>query len=165
MTTLEPGTELALARPTDALTLAEMSRDLVESGLGWSWKPSRILAMIRHPEAVVLLARTRNGTVGFAIMEFHDTYAHLNLLAVKPRFRRSGVARALVEWLEESARVAGIGAIHLEVRATNTEAKDFYKSLGYKPESTIDGYYRGREDAVRMVHELIEPDMAARRPE
>ena len=165
MADLDPSTEIAIARPTDALTLAEMSRDLVESGLGWSWKPSRILAMIRHPDAVVLVARTRIETAGFAIMEFHDEHAHLNLLAVKPRHRRGGVARALLEWLEESARVAGIASINLEVRSRNTEAKDFYASMGYRIDATLKGYYRGREDAVRMVHDLIQPDIAARRPE
>jgi len=165
MAELDPTTEIMLARPKDALTLAEMSRDLVESGLGWSWKPSRILAMIFDPEAVVLLARTRIETAGFAIMEFHEANAHLNLLAVKPRHRRAGVARALIGWLEASARVAGIAAINLEVRSSNREAREFYASLGYEPQKTLEGYYRGREDALRMVHQLIEPELAAKRPE
>ena len=78
---MDADTEISLARPSDALALAEMSRDLVEIGLGWSWKPSRILAMIEHPESVVLMARTRLEIAGFAIMEFHETHAHLNLLA------------------------------------------------------------------------------------
>ena len=165
MADLQPGTEISLARPTDALALGEMSRDLVESGLGWSWKPSRILAMIQHPDAVVLIARTRIETAGFAIMEFHETHAHLNLLAVKPRHRRGGVARALLEWLEASARVAGIERIQLEVRSSNKEARNFYGSMGYFSDTMLEGYYRGREDAVRMVHHLIQPDVAAKRPE
>jgi len=161
---MDANTEIMLARPTDALTLAQMSRDLVESGLGWSWKPSRVLAMIQHPDAVVLLARTRIDTAGFAIMEFHDAHAHLNLLAVKPRHRRAGVGKALIEWLEASARVAGIASIFLEVRANNREAANFYQQLGYRPDKTLEGYYRGREDAIRMVHQLIQPDIAAQRP-
>lgn len=157
--------EISLARPTDALTLAEMSRDLVESGLGWSWKPSRILSMMRDPEAVVLLARSRLDIAGFAVMEFHHVHAHLNLLAVRPRYRRSGVGRGLVDWLEASARVAGIANIMLEVRTSNESARDFYRSLGYRSNEVLEGYYRGREDALRMVHELMTPDMAAQRPE
>ncbi len=164
MTETDPNVEIMLARPTDALALAEMSRDLVESGLGWSWKPSRILSMIQHPEAVVLIARTRIETAGFAIMEFHDEHAHLNLLAVKPRHRRAGVARALLAWLEKSARVAGLSRIVLEVRDRNQEARDFYDSMGFKPEEILDGYYRGREDALRMVLELMAPEVAAQRP-
>ncbi|MCB1692745.1 MAG: GNAT family N-acetyltransferase [Pseudomonadales bacterium] len=156
--------EIELARPTDALTLGQMSRDLVESGLGWSWKPSRILSMIQHPDVVVIVARTRFGVAGFAIMEFHETRAHLNLLAVKPTQRRAGIGRALVAWLEESARIAGIEGIYLEVRVGNNDAQAFYKSLGFTEGKVVKGYYRGRESAMTMLRELMSPEVASQRP-
>ena len=99
---MDPSIEIHLARPNESLTLGQMSRDLIESGLNWTWKPSRILAMIQHPETVVLVAKTRVEIIGFAIMEFHEVHAHLNLLAVKPARRRGGVGKALVAWLEAS---------------------------------------------------------------
>ncbi|MDZ7686499.1 MAG: hypothetical protein U5O39_17175 [Gammaproteobacteria bacterium] len=63
------------------------------------------------------------------------------------------------------ARVAGVANIDLEVRSDNKEAMEFYASLGYQVGKTLEGYYRGREDAVTTVHQLIEPDFAAKRPE
>lgn len=161
---MDPNIELVLAKPTEALTLAQMSRDLIESGLRWSWKPSRILAMIQHPECVVLTAKTRFEIAGFAVMEFHEEHGHLNLLAVKPGERRSGIGKALIEWLEESARVAGIASIYLELRTDNREARTFYESLGYEAGKVVEGYYQGREDAQTMVHHLISPDVASQRP-
>ena len=151
-------------RAAEALTLGQMSRDLIESGLNWSWKPSRILDMIRHPDCVVLVARTRIEIAGFAVMEFHEVHAHLNLLAVKPAKRRSGIGKALIEWLEESCRTAGIASIFLELRADNAGAKQFYESLGYKPGRVVQGYYQGREDALTMVHQLMAPEIASQRP-
>lgn len=156
--------EIRLARPSDARSLAQMSRDFVEKGLGWSWKPERVLAMIHRPETVVLLASTRFEVAGFAIMEFQDQHAHLNLLAVKPKLRRGGTGTALLQWLEESARVAGIASIFLEVRSENTDARNFYESLGYEVNKHKEGYYQGKESAVEMVHHLIAPDTAAQRP-
>lgn len=156
--------ELVLAKPTEALTLAQMSRDLIESGLRWSWKPSRILSMIQHPECVVLVARNRVEIVGFAVMEFHEAHAHLNLLAVKPAKRRTGVGKALIDWLEASCRIAGIASIFLELRIDNAGAKQFYESLGYKPDQVVQGYYQGKEDALTMVHQLMTPEIASQRP-
>ncbi|XOV88691.1 MAG: GNAT family N-acetyltransferase [Pseudomonadota bacterium] len=161
---MDASVEISLARPADALPISQMSRDLVETGLRWSWKPSRILTMINDPDCVVIIARTRFGLAGFAMMEFHDVHAHLNLLAVKPTQRRGGVGRALLTWLEQSAVVAGIASVHLEVRRDNTGAVRFYETLGYVAGRTLTGYYQGREDALKMTHHLIEPSLAAQRP-
>lgn len=161
---MDSNIELALARPAEALTLAQMSRDMIESGLRWSWKPSRILTMIQHPDCVVLVARTRVEIAGFAVMEFHEVHSHLNLLAVKPSKRRTGIGKALIGWLEESCQVAGIASIFLELRIDNLDAKRFYESLGYKPGKIVEGYYQGKEDALTMVHQLMAPEIASQRP-
>lgn len=161
---MDPNIELVLAKPVESLALSQMSRDFVEAGLRWSWRPSRILSMIRHPDSVVLVAKTRIELAGFAIMEFHEAHAHLNLLAVKPSQRRKGIGKALIEWLEESCRVAGIASIFLEVRIDNEGAKRFYQSLGFKPGRIIEDYYQGQIDALTMVHQLMAPEVAAQRP-
>jgi ribosomal protein S18 acetylase RimI-like enzyme len=63
----------------------------------------------------------------------------------------------MVEWLIESARVAGIATIHLELRAANYVARSFYRSLGFAESAYIPGYYRGREMALRMMRVLRQP--------
>jgi ribosomal-protein-alanine N-acetyltransferase len=87
-------------------------------------------------------------------MEFGDDAAHLNLLAVEPGCRRRGIGRALVGWLEETARVAGTFVIRLEVRAGNRGALGFYRSLGYRETGWVAGYYQESEDAVRLERNL-----------
>jgi [ribosomal protein S18]-alanine N-acetyltransferase len=158
------GIEISLARPGDAKIIAEMSRDLIEKGLDWSWRPKRILDNVLHPDCVVITARTRLKLAGFAVMEFHETHSHLNLLAVIPGLRRKGTGHALLEWLEQSAQVAGIARINLEVRSSNLAAVTFYKAHGYEVQSSIQGYYQGKENAYSMVHHLIAPEIAGQRP-
>ena len=87
-------------------------------------------------------------------MYFGDEHAHLNLLAVRAAYQRSGVGRHLVEWLEESALAAGIGAIRLELRASNRGARRFYERLGFAEIGRVPEYYGGVETAVRMARDI-----------
>src|SRR5215467_14705807 len=98
---------LQLARPADAITIAKLSRDLIENGLQWRWTPKRVAASIRAPAVNVLVARIHENIAGFAIMRYGHDDAHLDLLAVAPPYRRFGVAQQLIQWLEKCATVAG----------------------------------------------------------
>jgi ribosomal protein S18 acetylase RimI-like enzyme len=142
------------ARSSDATSIAAMSRRLIEAGLQPSWPTERVLRHVRHPESVVLTARAAGELLGFAIMQYGDDSAHLNLLAVEPGSQRRGIGRGLLGWLEETARVAGTFIIRLEFRATNERARAFYEALGYREVARITGYYQRMEDAVRMERDL-----------
>jgi ribosomal protein S18 acetylase RimI-like enzyme len=148
------GYRLEPARIGDATLLALMSRSFVEGGLAPAWDAARIRWHVRNAESVVLCARHGGTTAGFAIMRFGDESAHLNLLAVAPAHRRRGVARALLNWLEESALTAGTFVIALELRAGNAVARAFYRAQGYQDVGEISGYYQGRESALRMRRDL-----------
>jgi ribosomal-protein-alanine N-acetyltransferase len=143
-----------LAAPRDAQAIALMSRDLVETGLGWKYDAARVLRAIREPETLAPVACERGRIAGFALMEFGEERAHLVLLAVRPAERRRGIGRLLVEWLVESARVAGIASLHLELRAGNEAARGFYRALGFDETLVVPGYYGGREAALRMIRVL-----------
>jgi ribosomal-protein-alanine N-acetyltransferase len=142
------------ADPRDAAGIAEMSRDLIEQGLGWSWRERRVLRCIHDPETNVILAFEGGRRVGFAIMRYLDDEAHLLLLAVDPAAGRRGIGGAMVEWLEESARTAGVGQAYLEARVTNLGGRAFYKRLGYREIQQVPGYYQGREASVRLAKDL-----------
>ncbi len=156
---------IRIAEPGDAPAIAAMSRDFIESGLGWRYDPPHILRAMRRRESVVLaasgrppsVARERPPLAGFAIMDFGDERAHLVLLAVQPTQRRCGIGRRLVEWLMESALVAGMASVHLELRADNEAARRFYRTLGFSETVLMPRYYDGREAAMRMIRVLRAP--------
>jgi ribosomal protein S18 acetylase RimI-like enzyme len=156
---------LRLAEAGDVRAIAEMSRDYIESGLGWRYDPAHIQRAMRRRETVVLaaserqtyVARERPSLSGFAIMDFGDERAHLVLLAVQPSQRRRGTGRRMVEWLVESALVAGMASVHLELRADNEAARRFYRALGFSETVLMPKYYDGREAAMRMIRMLRAP--------
>lgn len=143
-----------MARPADAATIANLSRELIEYGLRWRWTPMRVAASIHDSDVNVLVACVRDNIAGFAIMRYRDDDAHLDLLAVAPPYRRAGVGRRLLEWLEKCAVVAGIFSVALEVRAANEGAQLFYQRMGYRTLVHLPGYYQGVEAALRMVRDL-----------
>lgn len=162
--------ELGYAEVADTQGISLLSRDFIEHGLGWAYRPERIERYLRDPDVVVLAARAGRHLAGFAIMQFGqlsgqmsgqqgsqrigDERAHLVLMAVAPPFRRQGVGRRLLGWLVASAQVAGVMSIHVELRAQNRAAHALYRSLGFAETLRLPGYYRGRETAVRMLRLL-----------
>jgi len=142
------------ARAQEAHALAELSRDLIEVGLGWRYTPPRMAALIGDPETVALVACNASRIQGFAIMQFGDEHAHLTLLCVRPAHQRRGIGRRLNNWLVESARVAGILSIQVELRAENAGALAFYRRLGFAETVLLPGYYSGQFAARRMVQLL-----------
>ena len=146
--------QLQPARSGDAPRLAAMAQECVEHGLQPRWSAARILWHVRDASSVVLTARRAEALAGFAVMRYGDTAAHLNLLAVVPAHRRRGVARALLGWLEETARTAGTFDIGLELRAGNAAARACYLALGYRELECIPGYYQGVEAAIRMARDV-----------
>lgn len=65
----------------------------------------------------------------------HERHAHIEVLAVEPAARGSGVGRTLVEAAEGWARNRGYRLITLNVFATNDRARQMYEHLGYAPET------------------------------
>jgi len=161
---------IRLAEPRDAQAIALMSRDFIEAGLGWKYDAARVMRAIRDRETLAVVACEgakgaaaggRGAITGFAIMEFGDERAHLVLLAVRPSHRRLGIGQRLLEWLLESARVAGMASIHLELRSNNDAARRFYRAMGFYETVLVPGYYRSgegrKEGALRMLRVLRAP--------
>jgi ribosomal protein S18 acetylase RimI-like enzyme len=149
---------IRLAREDDAEMIARMSRDLIETGLGWSWTTQRVRKAIAHRDTLSLVAGSSNtrdaATLAFAIAYFGDEQAHLNLLAVTPEHQRKGIGKRLVTWVTESALVAGIRTVNLELRLRNAAGRSFYRALGFKDTALVPNYYRGVETAVRMSRDI-----------
>jgi ribosomal protein S18 acetylase RimI-like enzyme len=154
-----------LALPSDARGIAEFSRDYIEHGLSWSWNRDRILKAIRDTATNVAVVHERDDILGFGIMQYGETTAHLCLLGVQPTLQCRGLGGALLSWLECCAVTAGIECVKVEARADNPRAIAFYEKRGFKVEARVPGYYCGIIDAVRLRKRLtVGSDRAGKLP-
>lgn len=80
---------------------------------------------------------------GFAIFRFAGPEAELLTIAVDPAVRRQGIAKRLLLTGHESAKMAGVEEVFLEVSQTNPHAKSLYEQFGYEVRAIRQNYYSG----------------------
>ena len=146
--------DIRLATVSDARRIAEMSKNLIEMGLGWSWTEERVVRSLRDKDTNVAVACSGTQVIGFGITKYRINEAHIVLFAVETSSQRKGIGTALIKWIEKTALVAGIGIVYLEARLSNSVAREFYQALGYKEFLVEPKRYRGVETGVRLGKDL-----------
>jgi ribosomal-protein-alanine N-acetyltransferase len=103
--------------------------------------------------------------VAFAVLMPVVDEAHLLNISVVPERQRSGLGRALLEFLCARARQNGMARMLLEVRPSNGNAIAFYQRFDFVEIGRRRGYYpapEGREDALVMAKQLsLKPQLTA----
>jgi ribosomal-protein-alanine N-acetyltransferase len=157
------GFRITPAKLSDSTTIAGMSRDLIEYGLPWSWRPARIAWQIGNHGILTKVARANVAAsgdgplIGFALARFYDGYARLMLLAVSPEWQKRAIGRELVDSVHNICIANGCPTLHLEARISNKGGLAFYRRLGFSPLVDIPHYYANGEDA-RHLYRHIELD-------
>ncbi len=115
------------------------------------WTREMYLAELQHRDvSFIYVARDRQGTVvGFcAFWRVHDEL-HINNIAVDPAHRREGVASSLLTAVLRDGAQAGASRATLEVRQSNTVARQLYERFGFTVAGIRRGYYtHPDEDAL-----------------
>jgi [ribosomal protein S18]-alanine N-acetyltransferase len=83
--------------------------------------------------------------------------AHITSVTIGEDYRGQGYGKQLVVFLLDLARKVGARLATLEVRASNTRARNLYLNTGFRPVGVRKKYYpKSGEDAVVMLKELDE---------
>jgi hypothetical protein len=120
----------------------------VEDGAAF-WR-EKVLPAACEGGVVLLAARKRGRIAGCVLLDCSTMpnqrhRAEARKLMVHPRFRRQGIARALMAELERQAAMRGRKLITLDTR-TGDHAEPLYASLGYATAGIIPGYCRAPLD-------------------
>ena len=101
-----------------------------------------------------VLVGAGSGIVGYFVAMPGVDEMHLLNLTVAPAWQRQGLARRLLDALEDRCRDAALAMLWLEVRASNERARQVYRRRGIAEVGLRRGYYPApqgtREDAVVM---------------
>lgn len=112
-------------------------------------------AELERPWAHVWIARQGSETTeprAFMLSWVVADELHILSVATMPGFRRQGLARALLDYAIEFARLRKIRAIFLEVRRSNVGAIALYRAFGFSAIGIRPRYYADNfEDAIEMI--------------
>ncbi|MGC8569351.1 MAG: GNAT family N-acetyltransferase [Nitrososphaeria archaeon] len=95
------------------------------------------MELLKDDDAFLPAARVENELAGFAVAVVEDDVVDLWDLVVKRKFRRMGIATALIGEVERFARDRGCYGIKLDVNLNNYEAIRLYERLGFRRISYI----------------------------
>src|SRR5512132_2979971 len=101
----------------------------------WGWDAYH-QELQTSPESIMLVARVDPATygvelAGFIVARLFAGELHVNNVAVRSKFRRTGLGSRLLETTLAHARQRGATVSHLEVRAGNLAAQGLYQRSGF----------------------------------
>ena len=116
------------------------------------WTEAMLRMQLQPDSHVFLTAETEGSVVGYIGMLYVLDEGYISNVAVRPDFRRRGVAEALLRALEARARALRLSFLTLEVRAGNAAAVALYEKRGYRVVGRRKNYYeKPTEDAILMT--------------
>lgn len=131
MTERANGLVVRTARPEDRAGIeAVTAAATAELRRSYRPIPSRIGADRDRDESLRLVARLDDAVVGTLDCHFGPGTAHLRRLAVDPRHRRRGIARALVDRASELARRRKLGVSIETIRETGNVP--IFERMGFR---------------------------------
>ncbi len=103
----------------------------------------------QHDSRLYIVAETADGVVGFGGLMMAYDEGHITNIAIVPGMRRTGLATRLLLHLTRTAIAKSMKAMTLEVRVSNTAARELYARFGYVPAGIRPKYYAdNNEDAL-----------------
>jgi len=125
------------------------------------WPKLSLEYLLRINSEGFFVAEINEKIVGYAIASVErslwkpwKTFGHLVNIAVDPEFRRKGIGKELVETIVEYLKSKNIWKVLLEVRTSNTVARNLYADMGFLEEGIKEKYYEDGESAVIMAKEI-----------
>lgn len=112
-----------------------------------SWPLWDLIAVLTLPKIVRLKATVDGHMAGFIAGDPHtrEGIGWIATLGVLPKYRRMGIAAALLEACEKELSLPDL---RLSVRRSNDAALELYKKFGYQLIDVWRGYYHSGEDAL-----------------
>lgn len=96
----------------------------------------------------VVICQVDGRTVGFGIIEIHDSFAVFDDIIVDRELRRLGIGSRINEWVESELSKMNVNMVFLEIGTDNEKAKKMFTKNGYKQVSVM--MFKGLYKDVNM---------------
>lgn len=117
-----------------------------------AWPAEQFRGEIGRPTRYFLISESGSQVIAYAgaFLPSAGGEGDIMTIAVRPEYRRTGIAKELIARLESWARARGANAMMLEVDVTNENAISLYRNLGYETLNVRKNYYGYGQDAQIM---------------
>jgi len=137
--------------PADAAALVAIER----RAFGDPWSEASFRESLAAAWSFGLVAEQEGDVVGYLIAREAAGTGEILNLAVDPPYRRSGIARALLDAGLAVLRQRAVQEVFLEVRVSNEAAQELYRGAEFRAVGRRRGYYRNPvEDALVLRRPL-----------
>ena len=122
------------------------------------WSKGIIKDCIRSDYHGVVLKNSQQSIIGYAFLMTACDESHLLNMCVDKGQQGQGLGRKFLRYLENMGKYNRCKVFLLEVRESNTVAKNLYQSFGFEVVGIRKGYYKtltGRENAIVMTKALL----------
>ncbi len=104
-----------------------------------------------------LVMESHGKIVGYiAVMDVSPFESKIVSFAIRRDFRNKGLGKTLFSHALSEIQKKGKRSVLLEVRMSNTIARNLYKKMGFREIGIIPSYYHDGEDAILMRFEFTE---------
>ena len=118
------------------------------------WSEKSIASELENPLSLWLVDEENGRVWGYVGSQTVLDESDMMNVAVDPRFRRQGIARALIETLIAELSKMGSRCLRLEVRVSNENARALYARMGFQQLGLRKNYYYNpKEDALILGKE------------
>lgn len=119
------------------------------------WSKESFITELGNDMARYIVAKLDDRVIGYGGMWFVIDEAHVTNIAVHPDFRGRKIGDKLVASMIDNAKKENIEKMTLEVRPSNTEARNLYKKYDFKDCGIRKGYYSDSgEDGIIMWKDI-----------
>ena len=132
---------------TDIEQIAELERKTFSD----AWSVTSLSETCRQPQSFITVAEVDGNVAGYCIVYHVLDEAEIARIAVDETIRRQGIGSGLLAYTFSCCREKSIERMLLDVRESNTSAREFYKKHGFEEDGIRKDFYeQPKEHAVLM---------------
>jgi ribosomal-protein-alanine N-acetyltransferase len=144
-----------IVRPLRPEDLPEVGR-IEQRAMPAPWSDAQLREEAGVAGGAALVATCEEALCGYAFFRTCPPECELLHLVVAPEWRRQGVAASLLAQAMNGFAAQGYTTCFLEVRESNSAARDLYARAGFRHTGTRKQYYnQPTEDALLLTRDLL----------
>lgn len=118
------------------------------------WNEKAMAELLALPGCFGWLAAEGETPQGFVLARIAADEAEILTILVLPPYRRSGLARRLLDAVTGNAKMQGVGKLFLEVALSNEAGLALYTKVGFAQVGRRPRYYANGGDALLLAKDL-----------